>query len=217
MKLEAAAATHAGEGAAPAARDVDAEIAAVFPSFPTLARLAGFAGLVRSLRTAESLFHSTGGAKDADLSPPITLWMKVLENYVHAWLGPRLAGLQREPAALFDYVDRALGSGWPGYQRWLEPRWRDPAEVGGARDAPRERRQRHARGVPAQLRRVRGSSRARLKSCPKIARRAEGEWRSGAATMPVRGAGRARLNLKTCPELVHGIRAMRRDAVAGRE
>jgi hypothetical protein len=59
--------------------------------------------------------------------------MKVLENYVHAWLGPRLAGLQREPAALFDYVDRAIGSGWPGYQRWLEPRWRDPAEVGGAR------------------------------------------------------------------------------------
>ena len=36
--------------------------------------------------------------------------MKVLENYVHAWLGPRMAGLQREPAVLFDYVDRVIGS-----------------------------------------------------------------------------------------------------------
>ncbi|HWO26922.1 MAG TPA: HEAT repeat domain-containing protein [Kofleriaceae bacterium] len=140
MKLETVAAAAAAPGAAaPAAPDIDAEITAVFPSFPLLVKLSGFEALVRSLRTAESLFHAaTGaqgasGAQDADHSPPITLWMKVLENYVHAWLGPRLAGLQREPAALFDYVDRALGSGWPGYQRWLEPRWRDPAEVGGAR------------------------------------------------------------------------------------
>src|SRR6185295_15013149 len=55
------------------------------------------------------------------------------ENYVHAWLGPRMSGLQRDPAQLFDYVDRVIGAGWPGFQRWLEPRWRDPAEVGGAR------------------------------------------------------------------------------------
>jgi hypothetical protein len=25
-----------------------------------------------------------------------------------------------------------IGAGWPAYQRWLEPRWHDPAEVGGA-------------------------------------------------------------------------------------
>jgi hypothetical protein len=157
MKLEIAAAT-ADDGAAPAARDIDAEIAAVFPSFAMLAKLSGFDALVRSLRTAESLFQSAGGAPDADLSPPITLWMKVLENYVHAWLGPRLAGLQREPAALFDYVDRALGSGWPGYQRWLEPRWRDPTEVGGARvEIP-------LRAVPNAVRELQEHRRKRLDS-----------------------------------------------------
>jgi hypothetical protein len=84
--------------------------------------------------------------------------MKVLENYVHAWLGPRLAGLQREPAALFDYVDRALGSGWPGYQRWLEPKWRDPAEVGGAKvEIP-------LRAVPNAARELQEHRRKRLDS-----------------------------------------------------
>ena len=129
MKLE----TASYDGEAPPAIDVDGEITQVFPSFAQLAKLSGFDTLVRSLRTAESLFHSTGGAKDADLSPSITLWMKVLENYVHAWLGPRMAGLQRDPAVLFDYVDRVIGGNWPGFQRWLEPKWRDPIDVGGAR------------------------------------------------------------------------------------
>jgi HEAT repeat protein len=129
MKLESIAAADA----APTPLDVDAEITTVFPSFAHLTKLSGFDTLVRSLRTAESLFQSTHSATDADLSPPITLWMKVLENYVHAWLGPRLASLQREPSALFDYVDRALGSGWPGSQRWLEPKWRDPTDLGGAK------------------------------------------------------------------------------------
>ncbi len=122
--------THAPTQAA--AIDVDAEISSAFPAFAQLTKLAGFDQLVRSLRTAESLFH-TASSPDADLSPPITLWMKVLENYVHAWLGPRMAGLQREPGALFDYVDRVIGGSWSGYQRWIEPKWRDPAEVGGAK------------------------------------------------------------------------------------
>jgi HEAT repeat protein len=162
MKLEAVAAA-GGDGAASAALDVDAEIAAAFPSFAMLTKLSGFDALVRSLRTAESLFQCARaggirGAKDADLSPPITLWMKVLENYVHAWLGPRLAGLQREPAALFDYVDRAIGSGWPGYQRWLEPKWRDPAEVGGAKvEIP-------LRAVPNAVRELQEHRRKRLDS-----------------------------------------------------
>jgi len=112
--------------------DVDAEITAAFPAFAQLTKLSGFDTLVRSLRTAESLFH-TANSPDADLSPPITLWMKVLENYVHAWLGPRMAGLQRDPNVLFDYVDRVIGGSWSGYQRWIEPKWRDPAEVGTAK------------------------------------------------------------------------------------
>jgi len=137
--------------------DVDAEITTAFPSFSQMTKLAGFDALIRSLRTAESLFQTTT-APDADMSPPITLWMKVLENYVHAWLGPKLAGLQREPAALFDYVDRVIGGSWSGYQRWIEPKWRDPIDVGGARvDVP-------LRAVPNAVRELQEHRRKRLDS-----------------------------------------------------
>lgn len=153
MKIETAS---AAEDDAPI--DVDAEICAAFPSFAQLTKLSGFDAMIRSLRTAESLFQTTGKTPNADLSPPITLWMKVLENYVHAWLGPRLANLQREPAVLFDYVDRAIGSGWPGYQRWLEPKWRDPAEVGGAKvEIP-------LRAIPNAVRELQEHRRKRLDS-----------------------------------------------------
>lgn len=125
--------------AAPAAAslDVDGAIGAEFPSFAHMVSLRGFETLVKSMRTAESLYQTTVRIADADQSPAIVLWMKVLENYVHAWLAARLAGLQREPAVLFDYVDRVATAAWPPYQKWLEPRWRDPVEVGGARvDVP---------------------------------------------------------------------------------
>src|SRR6185295_8127559 len=80
------------------------------------------------------------------------------ENYVHAWLGPRMSGLQRDPAQLFDYVDRVIGAGWPGFQRWLEPRWRDPAEVGGAKvDIP-------LRAIPNAVRDLQEHRRKRLDS-----------------------------------------------------
>ncbi len=151
-------ATHVSQGPAAAKLDVDAEIASVFPSFPQLVKLSGFDALVKSLRTAESLFHTTGNNANADLSPPITLWMKVLENYVHAWLGPRMAGLQREPSSLFDYVDRVIGGSWSGYQRWIEPKWRDPAEVGGAKvDIP-------LRSIPNAVRDLQEHRRKRLDS-----------------------------------------------------
>jgi HEAT repeat protein len=151
-------ATHAASAPTAQSFDVDAEIAAVFPSFAQLTKLAGFDALVKSLRTAESLFHTTGQDANADLSPPITLWMKVLENYVHAWLGPRMAGLQRDPSALFDYVDRVIGGSWSGYARWIEPKWRDPAEVGGARvDIP-------LRSIPNAVRDMQERKRKRLDS-----------------------------------------------------
>jgi len=139
--------------------DIDREIAAAgFSSFAQLVKLSGFDALVKSLRTAESLFHTTASATDSDLSPPITLWMKVLENYVHAWLGPRLAGLQREPGALFDYVDRVIGGSWSGFSRWIEPKWRDPAEVGGAKvDVP-------LRSIPNAVRELQEHRRKRLDS-----------------------------------------------------
>jgi hypothetical protein len=84
--------------------------------------------------------------------------MKVLENYVHAWLGPRMAGLQRNPNVLFDYVDRVIGGNWNGYQRWIEPKWRDPAEVGGAKvEVP-------LRSVPNAVRELQEHRRKRLDS-----------------------------------------------------
>ena len=119
-----------GASASPA--DVDAEIAAAFPSFTHLVKLKGFDALVKSLRTAEALYRSTTGLADADQSPPIVLWMKCLENYVHAWLGAKLNLVQREPVALFEYVERVTGA-WPGYQRFIGERWRDQVEVGSAR------------------------------------------------------------------------------------
>lgn len=153
MKLE----TMAPAADAPAL-DVDAAIAKEFPAFEQMSKLTGFDNFVRSLRTAEQLFQTTGSSANADLSPPITLWMKVLENYVHAWLGPRLATLQREPAALFDYVDRVIGGNWPGFQRWLEPKWRDPTEVGGAKvDVP-------LRAIPNAVRELQEHRRKRLDS-----------------------------------------------------
>jgi len=156
LRMKLAAALH--DTADAPVLDVDAEITNAFPSFAQLTKLSGFDQLIRSLRTAESLFHTTGQAKDADLSPPITLWMKVLENYVHAWLGPRMAGLQREPAALFDYVDRVIGASWPGYQRWLEPKWRDSIDVGGARvEVP-------LRAIPNAVRELQEHRRKRLDS-----------------------------------------------------
>lgn len=151
-------ATHVTNNAGAPAVDVDAEIASVFPSFTQLTKLSGFDTLVKSLRTAESLFHTTANQKDADLSPPITLWMKVLENYVHAWLGPRMAGLQRDPASLFDYVDRVIGGSWQGYARWIEPKWKDPAEVGTAKvDVP-------LRSIPNAVRELQERKRKRLDS-----------------------------------------------------
>src|SRR5262249_38386104 len=68
---------------------VDDEIAKLFPTWRRLAEVSGFAPLAKSLRTAEALYR-TEALADADLSPPIILWMKTLEGYVHAWLSARL-------------------------------------------------------------------------------------------------------------------------------
>jgi hypothetical protein len=157
-------ATHVAGAAEGSAVDVDKEIASVFPSFSQLVKLAGFDSLVKSLRTAESLFHTTAGNANADLSPPITLWMKVLENYVHAWLGPRMATLQREPSTLFDYVDRVIGGSWNGFARWIEPKWKDPFEVGGAKvELP-------LRSVPNAVRERRSSFAAARRVTPRRCR-----------------------------------------------
>lgn len=119
-------------GAAASPGEVDAGIVTAFPSFGHMVKLKGFDGLVKSIRTAEALYRSTTGLADADQSPPIVLWMKCLENYVHAWLGAKLNAVQREPVALFEYVERVTGA-WPGYQRFVGERWRDQVELGTAK------------------------------------------------------------------------------------
>jgi len=138
--------------------DVDAAITTAFPSFAAMVKLKGFESLIKSIRTAESLYRSTSSIPDADASPPIVLWMKVLENYVHAWLGSRLNNMQREPVALFDYVDRAVMGAWPAYQRWLGDRWPDPVSMGPAKvDVP-------LRSVPNALKEFQEHRRKRLDS-----------------------------------------------------
>ncbi|MDB4933249.1 MAG: repeat-containing lyase [Labilithrix sp.] len=109
---------------------VDAAIAALFPTWPRLSVTRGFAPLAKSLRTAEMLYAATEQGGDADLSASIVLWMKCLEGYMHAWLGPRMQALQAKPSVLWELTDRVLGSSWPTYQRWLDERWPDPVEVG---------------------------------------------------------------------------------------
>ncbi len=140
------------------AADIDGAIIAAFPSFAHMVKLKGFESLVKSLRTAESLYRSTSAIADADASPPIVLWMKVLENYVHAWLGARLSTMQRDPVALFDYVDRVVSGAWPSYQRWVGERWPDPVAMGTAKvDVP-------LRSVPNALKEFQEHRRKRLDS-----------------------------------------------------
>lgn len=111
-----------------ASADVDAAIASLFPTWPRLSRVRGFAPLAKSLRTAETLYTVT--TADADQSGAIVLWTKSMEGYLHAWLAPRLASLQAQPSALFELVDAVTGSAWPAYRRWLASRWPDPVDVG---------------------------------------------------------------------------------------
>lgn len=115
-------------GAAPA--PVDDDIAKLFPMWRRLSAVAGFAPLARSLRTAESLYRTIGSG-DADPSPPVILWMKTLEGYVHAWLSGRLA--QKQNQLLWDHVEHLAGSVWPTYQRWLAQRWPESVDIGGLR------------------------------------------------------------------------------------
>ena len=109
---------------------VDDEIAKAFPTWRRLSAVSGFAPLARSLRTAEALYR-TPGLADADASPPIILWMKCLEGYVHAWLSGRLA--QKQNQVLWDHVEQLAGAMWPSYQRWLSSRWPEQVDVGGLR------------------------------------------------------------------------------------
>ena len=109
---------------------IDAAITSLFPTWPKLSAARGFEPLAKSLRTAEMLYGATAQGGDNDLSASIVLWMKCLEGYMHAWLGPRLRVLQAKPSIVWDLTDRVLGSSWPTYQRYLGERWSDPVEVG---------------------------------------------------------------------------------------
>ncbi len=148
----------AGQGAPIDPAALDEGIVGAFPSFAHMVKLRGFEQLVKSIRTAESLYRSVVGAADSDQSPPIVLWMKVLENYVHTWLGVRMHGLQRDPLPLFAHVDALVSTAWPKYQQFVGQRWTDPVTVGTARvDVP-------LRSLPNALRDLQEHKRKRLDS-----------------------------------------------------
>jgi len=111
-------------------QSVDAAITAAFPTWTRLSGQRGFEPLAKSLRTAEMLYAAANRGADADLSASIVLWMKCLEGYLHAWLGPRLRSLQTKPNVVWDLTDRLMGTSWPTYQRYLSERWSDPVAVG---------------------------------------------------------------------------------------
>ncbi len=131
LKIALVADPGAGGAAPAAAVPVDEAIAALFPTWRQLSAVTGFAPLARSLRTAEALYRSTAGVAEADPSPPVILWMKCLEGYVHAWLSRRLQ--QRQNELLWDHAERLAGPVWPSYSRWLADRWADQVDVGGMR------------------------------------------------------------------------------------
>lgn len=131
LKIALVADPGAGGAAPAAAVPVDEAIAALFPTWRQLSAVTGFAPLARSLRTAEALYRSTAGVAEADPSPPVILWMKCLEGYVHAWLSRRLQ--QRQNGLLWDHAERLAGPVWPSYSRWLADRWADQVDVGGMR------------------------------------------------------------------------------------
>jgi HEAT repeat protein len=108
---------------------VDDAIAELFPMWRQLSQVSGFAPLARSLRTAEALYGTTVGIANADPSPPIILWMKTLEGYVHAWLSRKLGQKQNE--LLWNHVAELAGPIWPRYSRWVAERWTERVDVGG--------------------------------------------------------------------------------------
>jgi len=111
---------------------VDQQIAVLFPTWTRLSTVRGFLPLAKSLRTAEVLYATMGmGTQmaDGDPSASIVLWTKSLEGYLHAWLAPRLADLQKQPDTLWELSSR-VGASWPTYQRWVQARWTDPVAVG---------------------------------------------------------------------------------------
>lgn len=116
---------------------VDQQIAGLFPTWMRLSAVPAFASLAKSLRTAEVLYTTAGpGMIDGDPSASIVLWTKSLEGYLHAWLAPRLADLQRQPGTLWE-LSSQVGASWPTYQRWVQARWTDPVSVGAMRvDVP---------------------------------------------------------------------------------
>ncbi len=118
--------------------------------------------LAKSLRTAELLHRQSDRSGDTDLSAAIVLWMKCLEGYMHAWLGPRMRALSESPAALHDLTDRLLGPAWNSYQRFVQPMWSDPVKVGALSvDVP-------LRSMPNALREIQERRHKTLDSPPSV-------------------------------------------------
>jgi HEAT repeat protein len=162
LGLKIAALESAGVTPSARAPNVDSEIAQRFAAWTKLSQVRAFLPLAKSLRTAELLHRQSDRSGDTDLSAAIVLWMKCMEGYMHAWLGPRMRGLSESSSALHDVADRLLGPAWSSYQRFVQPMWADPVKVGGLSvDVP-------LRSMPNALREIQERRHKSLDSPPSV-------------------------------------------------
>lgn len=120
------------KGATAAGDDhIDQRIAALFPAYHLLLAQEADGRLINILRTAEALYQSSTTLSNADLSSPVVLWVKCLENFLHGALAPRLQRLQQhDPMGLFEHVDTLLEVAWPLYRTFLLKHWQEEVRIG---------------------------------------------------------------------------------------
>jgi len=111
---------------------IDLCVMTEFPTYRKLVKLENYSRAMNILRTAEALYQSSTELSNADLSSPVVLWIKCMENFLHSLLSPRLKQLQQQDSySLFEYVDSLLHYVWSDYRIFLAKHWEDSMEIGG--------------------------------------------------------------------------------------
>lgn len=110
---------------------IDRCIIDAFPACRILLEREDTARFMNILRTAEVLYQSSIDLSDADLSSPVVLWVKCMENFLHATLASRLKKMQQQdPIGLFEHVDFMMDFAWPSYRTFLLTHWDNSVCIG---------------------------------------------------------------------------------------